>query len=74
MGSSGVRRRTEFVGVWFLPAEKAALEDAAQTLGMSVGALVRSSLHATHAIDIEGPLEKGRGNAPLSRVPASHLL
>lgn len=68
MGSSSVRRRTEFVGVWFLPAEKAALEDAAQTLGMSVGALVRSSLHATHAIYIEGPLENGLGTASPSRV------
>jgi hypothetical protein len=53
MGSSGVRRRTAFVGIWFLPAEKAALEDTAQALGMSLGALVRSSLQTTHDVEIE---------------------
>ncbi len=54
MGSSGVPRRTELVCVWFLPAEKAELEHAAKKLGMSVGALVWSVLHATHAVYGEG--------------------
>jgi hypothetical protein len=54
MSSSGVGRRTELVCVWFLPAEKAELEHAAQKLGMSVGALVWSVLHATHAVYNEG--------------------
>jgi hypothetical protein len=53
MGSSGVRRRTAFVGIWFLPAEKAALEQAAQTSGVTLGALVRASLQTTQGVDIE---------------------
>ena len=57
MGSSGVHHRTELVCVWFLPAEKAELEQAAQKLGMSVGALVWSVLHATHAIYIDAEVE-----------------
>jgi hypothetical protein len=57
MDSSGVRRRTELVCVWFLPAEKAELEHAAQKLGMSVGALVWSILHATHAVYIDAAVE-----------------
>ena len=57
MDSSGVHRRTELVCVWFSPAEKAELEEAAQNLGMSVGALVWSVLHATHAIYIDAEVE-----------------
>jgi hypothetical protein len=57
MDSSDVHRRTELVCVWFLPAEKAELEHAAQKLGMSVGGLVWSILHATHAVYSEGALE-----------------
>jgi hypothetical protein len=57
MDSSDVRRRTELVCVWFLPQEKAELEQAAQKLGMSVGALVWSVLHATHAVYGEGAAE-----------------
>jgi hypothetical protein len=53
MAYSKVRRRTAFVGVWFLPAEKAALEQAAQTLGMTLGALIRTSLQATQGVEIE---------------------
>lgn len=56
MGYSKVRRRNAFVGVWFLPAEKASLEHAAQELGVTVGALVRASLHTTHAVEIEDAL------------------
>jgi hypothetical protein len=53
MGSSRVRRRTAFVGIWFLPAEKAALEQVAHELGTSVGGLVRASLQATHDVEID---------------------
>lgn len=53
MGSSKVRRRSAFVGIWFLPAEKESLEGAAQVLGVSVGALVRASVQATHGVEID---------------------
>jgi hypothetical protein len=53
MGSSNRRQRCAFVGVRFLPAEKDALEYAAQTLGISLGELIRSSLKQTHDVDID---------------------
>jgi hypothetical protein len=53
MGTSNRRQRSALVGVRFLPAEKDALEYAAQSLGVSLGELIRSSLKQTHGVDIE---------------------
>jgi hypothetical protein len=50
MGSNR-RQRSALVGVRFLPAEKDALEYAAQALGISLGELIRLSLKQTHGGD-----------------------
>ena len=51
MAKSECRRRTALVGVRFLPAEKSALQQEADRLGVSLGYLIRARLSVTSHLD-----------------------
>ena len=53
MAKSECRRRTALVGVRFLPAEKYALQQEADRLGVSLGYLIRARLSTSHLDDTE---------------------
>jgi hypothetical protein len=48
---SECRRRTALVGVRFLPAEKYALQQEADRLGVSLGYLIRARISGTSPLD-----------------------
>jgi hypothetical protein len=72
MGSSKGRRRTEFVGIWLFPEEKAALEQVAQGAGTTIGAAVRAGLAMTRDAGPRAEVERPRATelAPAGDDPS----